>query len=640
MIKDMYGSQSNLEMTEIKISTINDETYPDIDDRYITDMHLYHFGIELRHEQLKPHTGNNCFKTELLNSGYISEDIWKQSLNFAINKFKHINNDSQYASTQFNADYNVNRGDLLSIHHILALRFYSDFSNLCTEYRSTFRRIRKDETDDEIRKRHSKFYFLSRFIFEAIHFFGTVLPVDAQVYHGLDKPFLFKNFCCHFNAPTSTTTEKYEAMNFAQDAGIILCLKNGNIEMGYKIVRQFAANQTRYLDISWISQFSHEKEWLFFGHDIKFDIVNIIHKEIPKNTSKRLILFENIITNKTIDWSKESRKRINGLAKRINETRENIIQMFTDNHIEFQKYADEITELQSQLIESMTSLEFIPFALDAVRKGFIEKPLRNTNNTGELLNSLDTYLNAHSMSGTDFYARQNRKIILQGIAAQKCTFGLAHKMYRYIIDAMKHYDAKILEMIENKEKLQIEQFNSPYYSKLHLYFVVSKSHYICIQSILNMPNVLKNALFMKSDDYQIQEEKYEMIETKLTNGKISLTKCTDLFINVQHIAFTQLKYSSMSSICRDVCESIISYSKNERMNKNKKLRFIVLKSEDVTNSKYSHTLKQCVEHYQLKTQNVKIEYTFQYNVNHIINFHIQSIKDEGNTNENKQLIMI
>ncbi len=153
----------------------------------------------------------------------------------------------------------------MSLHHILVICFYTDFTDLCREYRSSYRRIATDKNNDDIRYRHSKFYFFSRFLFESVEFFGDIMERTDVVYHGLDQELVFANFLTHFNAPMSTTWDRQSASNFAGEEGIILDLKNGNtnIKDNY-IISQFESDQPRYIDVNWISAHDQERMVIFW----------------------------------------------------------------------------------------------------------------------------------------------------------------------------------------------------------------------------------------------------------------------------------------------------------------------------------------------------------------------------------------
>eukprot|EP01084_Bolivina_argentea_P147565 258162_1 len=102
-------------------------------------------------------------------------------------------------SKQYNTDYNIMRGDKMSISHMLSICFYCDFSHMCTDYRSTFRRMDTDNSEEDTTLRHIKYYYFSRFLYEAIEFFGSIRSKNQEpVYHGLNQQFLFKDVSTNF----------------------------------------------------------------------------------------------------------------------------------------------------------------------------------------------------------------------------------------------------------------------------------------------------------------------------------------------------------------------------------------------------------------------------------------------------------
>eukprot|EP01084_Bolivina_argentea_P307396 531323_1 len=327
--------QSYIELTEIITKPNFDESKEDnIDndsfmnernDRYVTTIELFGFGKDMSHIHLGPHSENNCFKIELYNSGYVNKEQWTENLNKAFHKFKQLSNNTKHLSKQYSKDYNILRGDRLKVHHLLAIFTYTKHTKLCTKYRTCFRAIYENERNDEIIFRHSKFYFFSRFLFEAIEFYGSVLEKDMTVYHGLNQPFLFSHFSTHFNAPTSTTYDEYIAQNFAKGPGIVLELQNGNKDIQNDVISKYKSYQPRYMNVNWISPFD-EKEWLFFGDNIILQIVGIRHKEINAYTIKVLNLLQRLIKNKRIDWNLSTERgkkgrNIKRLADMLERTR-------------------------------------------------------------------------------------------------------------------------------------------------------------------------------------------------------------------------------------------------------------------------------------------------------------------------------
>ena len=68
----------------------------------------------------------NSVRKEVNNSKYVNEQQWNVNLNTAFNKMNQcINNNSIDISKQYNEDYNIHRGQIIGIQHILSIIFYS-----------------------------------------------------------------------------------------------------------------------------------------------------------------------------------------------------------------------------------------------------------------------------------------------------------------------------------------------------------------------------------------------------------------------------------------------------------------------------------------------------------------------------------
>eukprot|EP01084_Bolivina_argentea_P319473 554131_1 len=121
-----------------------------------------------------------------------------------------------------------------------------------------------NETEHDITNRHRNVYWLGRFLFEAIEFYGTEMGSDMIVYHGLDKEMMFERFTAHFNQPISTTNRFAAAQQFAQGAGLVLKFTRPNNQLVPK-----------YIDARGFSAFPNEDETLFYGKHILFRINDI-----------------------------------------------------------------------------------------------------------------------------------------------------------------------------------------------------------------------------------------------------------------------------------------------------------------------------------------------------------------------------
>lgn len=79
---------------------------------------------------------------------------------------------------------------------------------LCTFIRETYRRIKGDSTDKEVKDRHTAVYHMGRALLEGVEYFGKSLWKKDKIYHGLSLTMFFSEFTGYFHAPTSTTIDK------------------------------------------------------------------------------------------------------------------------------------------------------------------------------------------------------------------------------------------------------------------------------------------------------------------------------------------------------------------------------------------------------------------------------------------------
>ena len=165
--------------------------------------------------------------------------------------------------------------------NIDCLRIYLSISEFCTAFRSSFRRLKYDDSEDTIRRRHvDSFYWFGRFLECALVFYGKRAKRKQTFYHGLNSKFLFDAFSAVFEIPLSTTDDISIATNFASGGtGVILCFAP-------KFKRSLST--AHYLEISGsrLSRFDEERELLvlslctvcFFIH---FDVV-LVGSSLPE----------------------------------------------------------------------------------------------------------------------------------------------------------------------------------------------------------------------------------------------------------------------------------------------------------------------------------------------------------------------
>eukprot|EP01084_Bolivina_argentea_P316410 548450_1 len=206
--------------------------------------------------------------------------------------------------------YDIADGSPISKHHLLSIILYTDFSELSTDFSSTFRAIHHYEILSSIKTRNSNYWWMSKYLREAIECYGKLAPPAAppdfnfrRVTLGFDPitgnripkcllhiigffnytqhimgPFFtglsfvahLPQFQIRLCSPTSTSKDIEIAANFSGEAGMVIELNN-NIP-GHNDIRGF--------DVCWLSQFKSESEVLWFGghHQMKIKSVHLIKK--------------------------------------------------------------------------------------------------------------------------------------------------------------------------------------------------------------------------------------------------------------------------------------------------------------------------------------------------------------------------
>eukprot|EP01084_Bolivina_argentea_P293825 505442_1 len=172
---------------------------------YVHD-NQYGFGIDFSHPHLSP---KYCsVADELLNNSHCSlkNEQFQQLLVKAI-KNHLIAKTAEYPliCKYFDIKYNIIRNQPIGIKHILAVVVYTDMSQFCTEFRKTYRKIKAEETVQQVAARHVELYYCARNLYESIEFFGEYMDENLKVYHGLKNKMMFREFRACFNQPISTT---------------------------------------------------------------------------------------------------------------------------------------------------------------------------------------------------------------------------------------------------------------------------------------------------------------------------------------------------------------------------------------------------------------------------------------------------
>ena len=106
--------------------------------------------------------------------------------------------------------YGIRRGAMLTLNHLVALKIYTDFTDLNKMFCEHFRlkRLIGDifETPRSLAIRNRKFRNLAKLLTEAVQCFGDFyISRENSCFRGVDKPFIFQSFISRYNTPLSTS---------------------------------------------------------------------------------------------------------------------------------------------------------------------------------------------------------------------------------------------------------------------------------------------------------------------------------------------------------------------------------------------------------------------------------------------------
>ena len=206
--------------------------------------------------------GEKCLKDELI--PHIGVDCFNAELEFC-KILKQDNRAKLTTANTVNDNFVIKFSGKIEIQHLLAVRCYCGYSNLCYSFRKSYRNKNNNQSSKSVKKDHYKnFYFFGRFLYESTEFYGTKRK-QQKMYIGMSARFTFHSTIIQLFQPTSATDQKDIAEKFAKSAekGIIIELAPQFNELDAKS----SSDKTRGLFAAWISPFGHESETIYYGYD-------------------------------------------------------------------------------------------------------------------------------------------------------------------------------------------------------------------------------------------------------------------------------------------------------------------------------------------------------------------------------------
>eukprot|EP01084_Bolivina_argentea_P258096 434983_1 len=178
--------------------------------------------------------------------------------------------------------YDIKEGTPLQFKNLVSLILYTDFSDLCTEFSSTFRAVKPNESLSSIKTANQEFWWMSKTIRETVQIYGAngagdgtgaalKGPFYTGVSHVIVVPELNIRLCC----PTSSSKVLSVAMMFGGDKGMVIQLNNSGDISGRRNLRAF--------NVSWLSKYKEEAEYIYCGGDFRIRIECIRIMETSQN---------------------------------------------------------------------------------------------------------------------------------------------------------------------------------------------------------------------------------------------------------------------------------------------------------------------------------------------------------------------
>ena len=169
--------------------------------------------------------------------------------------------------------YGISEGSPIGADHLRAICLYCDYTELSAKFSESFRRMDPDEELDAVKDRNTSFWWMSKYLREAVEIYGedgsntagNKYAIRGPFYCGVSFHALVPSFYISLKGPTSTTKALEVSMAFSGDEGITLKMNN-NREPG---------KYTSLLDTRFISNYSYEAENLVFAASEPFELISI-----------------------------------------------------------------------------------------------------------------------------------------------------------------------------------------------------------------------------------------------------------------------------------------------------------------------------------------------------------------------------
>eukprot|EP01084_Bolivina_argentea_P283145 484846_1 len=275
---DYYKSLLELPLDEQVIGYSQINNYNDHDGYNVSDLFITPRYASFKEEIIYGYLSIKQYETAFFKvQGFISSSMVKN-----IKAISPTNN-------PYVKHYGIEEGQPVLLHHLLSLVLWCDYTELNDDFRKTFSKMQRYETIDSIKRKNSKYYYLSKNLREVVECYGQCAAGDGDYdtaskakinvlsgpfYLGCSHVMYVAEFNIRLCAPFSVTKNMEVATKYSGSKGMVLQFDNNSVQSKY----------LRGFDLSWVSR-KGDNEILFFGgfYPIMVQSVNILSRNIEFN---------------------------------------------------------------------------------------------------------------------------------------------------------------------------------------------------------------------------------------------------------------------------------------------------------------------------------------------------------------------
>ena len=159
--------------------------------------------------------------------------------------------------------YEIPRDSILSAENLISIILYCDYSDLCSNFSCSFRKVLAFESLDRIKKRNMNYWWMAKILRQTVECYGQcsmgdtdkdynlINKMSGPYYCGVSVVIDMPSFNIRLSSPTSTTKQEEIAHNFCGEDGMLIQMDNPDTPQ-YQMLRAF--------NCSWLSRYKSEDE--------------------------------------------------------------------------------------------------------------------------------------------------------------------------------------------------------------------------------------------------------------------------------------------------------------------------------------------------------------------------------------------